>query len=528
MDKKTMTADQPTPGGAAPLMASVSAPDLGLGEAACLAQLPADPCTVVILGATGDLTARKLLPALFDLYRRKTLSEPFLVVGCGRTRLSSEEFRRRARAALDAAGRAEPGSWERFAARLHYRCVNLDGPGPEADLAPFLKELDRAHHTGGNRIFYLALPPGLYRGTARKLGAAGLGREHEDGNGWSRIVLEKPFGTDLATARALDASLHEHFAEHQIFRIDHYLAKETVQNILMFRFANAIFEPIWNRRYIDHVRIRATETLGVEHRAGYYEGAGVLRDMFQNHMMQLLALTAMEPPPRFEAELARDERAKVFSALRPFPVAAIEDFLVLGQYADGTIEGRAVPAYRAEDGVDPGSLTPTFAAMKVFVDNWRWQGVPFYLTSGKRLAKKRTEITIQFKQVPHSMFRHILGEPISANRLTLGIYPDERITLTFQTKNPGAVVCLRTVTMDFNYHQDYTGPVLDAYEKALLDCMLGDHMLFWRQDGVERSWAFLNPVLDACEGCAERTRRLHYYAAGSAGPAAASRLDGSI
>ncbi len=522
-----MTVERQPPQGADPVTASVRTPDLGLSGEACLAPNPADPCTVVIMGATGDLTTRKLMPALFDLHQRKALPEPFLVVGCGRTRWDSEGFRRRVHEALAAAGEVPPEAWARFASLLHYRCVSLEDSGSATELGRYLQDLDRTHHTRGNRIFYLALPPGLYRGTAQKLGEAGLGRERGDGRGWSRIVLEKPFGTDLATARELDASLHEHFAEHQVFRIDHYLAKETVQNIMMFRFANAIFEPIWNRRYIDHVRIRATETLGVEHRAGYYESAGVLRDMFQNHMMQLLALTAMEPPPRFEAELARDERAKVFSALRPFPVEAIEEFLVLGQYAAGTIDGRPVPAYRAEEGVDPGSLTPTFAAMKVFVDNWRWQGVPFYLVSGKRLTQKKTEIAIQFKQVPYSMFRHTLGEPISANRLTMSIHPEERIALSFQTKNPGAVVCLRTVTMDFDYHQNYSGPVLDAYEKALLDCMLGDHMLFWRQDGVERSWAFLAPVLDECEGCPERERRLHFYAAGSSGPAAGGRLEGA-
>jgi glucose-6-phosphate 1-dehydrogenase len=250
----------------------------------------------------------------------------------------------------------------------------------------------------------------------------------------------------------------------------------------------------------------------------------VLRDMFQNHMMQILSLMAMEPPPRFEAELVRDEKAKLFSALRPFPLDHIENDLVLGQYTAGMIDGNPVPAYREEQGVDPASLTPTYAMMKVHVDNWRWQGVPFFITSGKRLAQKVTEIAIQFKQVPYSMFRHTLGGPISANRLILGIYPDETITLTFQTKNPGATVCLRTVTMDFNYRQNYTGPELDAYEKALLDCMLGDQMLFWRQDGVERSWAFLTPVLDACERCPDRGGRLRFYAAGSAGPAESLRL----
>jgi glucose-6-phosphate 1-dehydrogenase len=356
------------------------------------------------------------------------------------------------------------------------------------------------------------------------IGRAGLSAENQNGNGWSRIVIEKPFGTNLKTARDLDQSLHLHYKEHQIYRIDHYLAKETVQNLLMFRFANSLFEPIWNRRYIDYVRITATETLGVEHRAGYYEQSGILRDMFQNHMMQLLALTAMEPPARFEADIVRDETVKVFRALRPFPVANIQEHLTLGQYAAGSVKGQPVQAYRQEPGVNAASLTPTFAMMKVFLDNWRWQGVPFYLTSGKRLAKKITEIAIQFKTVPHSMFRHTLGEAIIANRLTMGIYPDEKIKLTFQTKNPGAAMCLRTVTMDFEYHQNYAGPVLDAYEKVLIDCMLGDQMLFWRQDGIEKSWSFLTPVLNECETCGNQAGRLHFYEAGSHGPAAVQAL----
>jgi len=333
--------------------------------------------------------------------------------------------------------------------------------------------------------------------------------------------VEKPFGRDLATATDLNQTLHENFREHQIFRIDHYMAKETVQNMLIFRFGNAIFEPIWNRGYVDYVGIIAAETLGVEHRAGYYEQSGVLRDMFQNHMMQLLALTAMEPPSLFEADRVRDEKVKVFRSLKPLPEKNQEENLILGQYTSGTIDGNRVPDYREESGVNPESLTPTYAAMRLFIDNWRWRGIPFYIVSGKRLPEKLTQIVIQFREVPHSLFRPILGEQIMANRLILGVQPDEKITLTFQTKNPGARLCLRSVTMDFNYYQNYSGPILDAYEKVLLDCLQGDHLLFWRQDGIELCWSFLSPILEQCESCPERAEQLHPYEAGTWGPVAA-------
>ena len=414
----------------------------------------------------------------------------------------------------------DEGRWEAFSQRLYYHSVELDESEIESfkKFAGWLHTLDETLGTGGNKYFYLAIPPTVYGAAAGLIGRAGLAEERQKGSGWSRIVVEKPFGRDLKSAIELDRVLHQHFKEHQIFRIDHYLAKETVQNVLMFRFANAIFEPVWNRRYIDRVSITVAETLGVEHRAGYYEQAGVLRDMFQNHMMQLLSVTAMEPPSVFQADRVRDEKTKVFRSLRPFPVDDLRNYLVLGQYGEGTIDGKKVPAYRAEPGVKSDSLIPTFASMKVFIDNWRWQGVPFYLTSGKRLARKLTEISIVFKEVPHSVFRGVLEENISANRLTLGIYPEEKITLTFQAKNPGANVRLRPVTMDFLYSQNYHGPFLEAYEKVLLDSIRGDQMLFWRQDGVELCWSFLTPILDECEACSNRQELLLCYEAGSWGP----------
>jgi len=510
-----------------PTRAITRTDDVAIPAEPCLTEGEAESCDIVILGASGDLTSRKLVPALFNLFDKGAIGTPFFILGCGRSELTDEEFRERMKEAV-LAHKTENGlKWDSFASSIFYQPLRYDDEASFKALARRLKALDRRLNTKGNRIFYLAIPPSLYGCSAEMLGRVGLSKEKKGGNGWTRIVVEKPFGRNLGTAIELDRSLHESFEEDQIFRIDHYLAKETVQNILVFRFANSIFEPVWNRRYIDYIDITASETLGVEHRAGYYEEAGVLRDMFQNHMMQLLALTAMEPPSLFEADRVRDEKAKVYRSFKPFPVERINDYLVLGQYIAGTMEGKRVAGYREEPGVKPDSLTPTYALMKVYLDNWRWQGVPFYLMSGKRLAKKKTEIAIQFKEVPHSMFRAILGEHISANRLILGIYPDERITLTFQTKSPGTRVCLRTVTMDFFYHQGYEGPVLDAYEKLLLDCMEGDRMLFLRQDSVELCWAFLTPILEECETCENRERRLLFYEPGGWGPAKADELRGT-
>lgn len=483
-----------------------------------------DPCIFIIVGASGDLTSRKLIPALYSLFLKEALPHPFLIVGCSRTVMSDEGFRDRMKAALEKAGSLDPSIWAAFARLLYYRTIAYDDLSSFKQLAEFLGLLDQKYKTGGNRVFELAIPPSLYETVARCLGQAGLGVENEKDRGWARIVVEKPFGRDLETAVALDQSLHEYFQEHQIFRIDHYLAKETVQNILVLRFANSIFEPLWNRNYIDRVSIMAAETLGVEHRAGYYEEAGVLRDMFQNHLMQLLALTAMESPTCLDADPVKDEKVKVFRSLRPFPTGNFMDYTVLGQYGRGRIDGKEVPAYREEPGVSPDSLTPTFAMIKVFVDNWRWQGVPFYLTSGKRLAGKQTEIVIQFKEIPHSVFWQTLEENIPPNRLILGIHPEEKITLTFQTKNPGARMTLRSATTDFFYYQNYQGPLLEAYEKILLDCLQGDRLLFWREDGIEACWAFLTPILHSCENCNNRAEMLRFYASGSWGPEALKRL----
>ena len=484
-------------------------------------------CSIVIFGASGDLTARKLIPALLNLFRHQCLPPRFNIVGCGRSPMDHDAFRRSlAEFNQQSHSDGDPADWQKFAPRIFYQELRYDQPADYLALAELLARLDQEHGVAPNRVFYLAVPPSLYPLIGARIGEAGLAAspaaENSNQGAWSRIVVEKPFGHDLASAVELDRVLHNSFAERQIFRIDHYLAKETVQNILMLRFANAIFEPLWNRSYIDYVGILSGEKLGVEHRAGFYESAGVLRDMFQNHMMQLLALTAMEPPSRFEATQVQDEKVKVFRALKPLDSTDLAASLILGQYGPGSVAGREVAGYRQERGVAADSTTPTFAAMKLLIDNWRWRGVPFYLISGKRMPAKETRIVIQFKEVPHSMFRRETADTILANRLVLGIHPEEKISLSFQTKSPHSKECLQPVTMNFNYERRRNNrPGFDAYEMVLLDCIQGDHMLFWRQDGVELSWAFLDPILRICEECAVAEKLLQFYPAGTPGPEAA-------
>ncbi|MDH3393452.1 MAG: glucose-6-phosphate dehydrogenase [Desulfobulbaceae bacterium] len=476
------------------------------------------PCTIVIFGASGDLTARKIIPALFHLFCNNGLPSQVAIVGCARTAFDDQKFRGKMHEATQPECAQK---WDEFASHLHYRSITYDSMEKFTELRIALQEIDRQHQTGGNQLFYMATPPTLYPLVADMIGKAGL--ISDQNNSWSRIVVEKPFGSDLKTAKELDATLHNYFTEHQIFRIDHYLAKETVQNILMLRFANTIFEPLWNRNYIEYVGIIAAEKLGVEHRAGYYDQAGVLRDMFQNHMLQLLSLTAMEAPSLFVADRVRDEKIKVFRSQKPFDRSTAGENLVLGQYQSGMIDGDKVIGYLDEPDVNEASRTPTFAMMRVFVDNWRWRHVPFYMVSGKRLPRKETKIVIQFKEVPHSMFAHLLDKRIDANRLTLSVYPNEEIKLTFQTKTPGPSICLEPANLAFQYQQQENAPLLDAYEKVLLDCMVGDQTLFWRQDSVEQCWKFLTPVLDECKICEGEAGTLHPYAAGTWGPEAAQK-----
>jgi glucose-6-phosphate 1-dehydrogenase len=480
----------------------------------CLTEKPLDPCTVVIFGASGDLTALKLMPALYNLFLREALPAP-CIVGCARTPMNRQEFQERMAAAVQKAGQ-DTSRWPEFAPALNYLALDYDVPADYEALASFLRDLEAKGPTLGNRLFYLAVPPSLYPVISQELGRTGLAAE--GGRAWVRLVVEKPFGRDLASAQDLNRVLLANFQERQIFRIDHYMAKETVQNIIMLRFANAIFEPVWNRNYIDFVGIVAAETIGVGHRAGFYEEAGVLRDMFQNHMMHLLAVTAMEPPSQFEADRVRDEELKVLRSLKPLSPAQFREFLILGQYGRGRVGDQEVPAYRDEPQVHPDSLTPTFGAMQVLVDSWRWQGVPFYLVSGKRLRDKLTQIVIQFKEVPHSLFQAMRLGKIAANRLILGIYPEEKITLSFETKNPGAAVCLRRVTMEFPYYANYGGPLIEAYEKSLMDVLQGDQTLFWREDAVETCWSYFSPLIEACEGCPSLAAYTQIYAAGTWGP----------
>jgi glucose-6-phosphate 1-dehydrogenase len=486
----------------------------------CEIEVP-KPCNLVIFGASGDLTKRMLMPSLYRLFIRGMLPEQFFILGIGRDAIGTDTFRSNMLIAVKKASLKDfsQKTWDEFSARLFHAAFDYSDPAAyETTLRDAITVLEHKQQVPGSRIYYLAVPPTIYEDIIGNLGTAGLAREE---NGDSRIVIEKPFGRDLNSSRHLIQILGEHFQERQVYRIDHYLAKETVQNILMFRFANSIFEPLWNRRYIDHVQITAAETLGVEHRAGYYEQSGVLRDMFQNHMFQLLAIIAMEPPPAFAAEMIRDEKVKVFRSIRRFPLDRLNEHIVIGQYGNGMMLGSPVIGYREEEAVAAGSVTPTFAAMKVFIDNWRWDGVPFYLRSGKRLADRKTEIAIHYNRVPHSMFPGTVGGPIDPNALVLRVQPDEGMSLTYQIKSPGSKICLDPVVMDFTYPR---GAELEAYEWVLLDCMLGDHMLFTRQDGVEQTWSLLTPVIEQLETGASARGDIPHYAAGSAGPAEAMQL----
>ena len=470
-------------------------------------------CCIVIFGASGDLTARKLVPALYNLYKVGRLGKHFSVLGVARTGLSDEEFRQKMHEALIKFEQASGPELEAFCEHLYYQAVNTSDALDYAKLLPRLDELHDKYGSSGNTLYYLSMPPSLYGVIPECLAAHGLNTEEF---GWKRIIVEKPFGYDIETAKALDIQIHRFFEEHQIYRIDHYLGKETVQNLLVLRFSNGLFEPLWNRNFIDYVEITGAESIGVEERGGYYDGSGAMRDMLQNHLLQVLAMVAMEPPAIINATSMRDEVAKVLHCLHPLSAENVKNDVVLGQYVAGTVDGEQVVGYLEEKGVPPDSSTETFIALKCEIDNWRWAGVPFYVRSGKRLPTRVTEIVIHFKTTPHPVFSQNAPE----NKLIIRIQPDEGISMRFGLKKPGAGFEAKEVSMDFSYADLASTNLLTAYERLLLDAMKGDATLFARTDAVHACWRFVQPILDykAAHG------RVYEYESGSWGPTEADKL----
>ncbi|HYK53849.1 MAG TPA: glucose-6-phosphate dehydrogenase [Candidatus Eremiobacteraceae bacterium] len=481
------------------------------------------PCQLVIFGASGDLTSRKLLPAIYNLAQADLLPPSFSVIGFSRDSLDENKFRDRLKNAVATSGDVrvkDDAVLARLVERTHYVGGDFHDAASYARLKTAIEKFDKQYATGGNVIFYIATPASLFGDIVEQLHEAGLAGA-EAGDRFVRIIMEKPFGRDLASAKQLNSELLKYLSEDQVYRIDHYLGKETVQNILVLRFANGIFEPIWNRRYVDHVQIIVAESLGIEGRGNFYEETGVVRDIIQNHALQLLSLVAMEPPTTFDAREFRDEKIRVIEAIRPIP-ADVNDACVRGQYGAGFVDGEDVPAYRDEQNVAKDSITPTYGAFRFFVDNWRWADVPFYVRSGKRLPKRLTEIAIQFKRAPHLPFRKSQVDELSGNVLALRIQPDEGITLRFGAKVPGPSMRIRSVNMDFGYGETFGREDASPYERLILDCMKGDQTLFDRSDGVEAAWALIDPVLAAWQ--TDRNVAFPNYPAGTWGPADADAL----
>jgi len=482
------------------------------------------PCQLVIFGASGDLTGRKLLPAIYNLAQAELLPPAFSVVGFARNTMSDDDFRGRLKHAVATSGDVrirDDAVLARLAERTHYVAGDFHDPAAYGALKDALAGLDAEYATGGNLIFYIATPASLFGDIVEQLHTAGLAHTEEGGR-FVRIIVEKPFGRDFASAKTLNTALLKYLTEDQVYRIDHYLGKETVQNILVLRFANGIFEPIWNRRYVDHVQIIVAESLGIEGRGNFYEETGVVRDIIQNHALQLLSLVAMEPPTTFDARDFRDEKIRVIEAIRPIAPADVAATCVRGQYGPGFVDGESVAGYRQEPNVAADSITPTYAAFRFVVDNWRWADVPFYVRSGKRMPKRLTEIAIQFKRAPHLPFRKSQVDELSGNVLALRIQPDEGITLKFGAKVPGPSMRIRSVNMDFGYGATFGREDASPYERLILDCMKGDQTLFDRADGVEAAWALIDPVLGAWQS--DRAIAFPNYDAGTWGPDAADDL----
>ncbi len=486
----------------------------------------AEPCTLIIFGASGDLTKRKLVPALFNLVVDQSLTVPFDIVGFSRSEFSDEDFRKRMLEGLEKYSRNNPQTFQGtsdFLAGMCYLSGNIDNADDYAALAAKIKEVEGRRGGPKNRLYYLATPPGAFTDIIRNLKTAGLaGVQADESAGWCRIVIEKPYGRDLKSAWSLTGAVHTSFRENQVYRIDHYLGKETVQNILAFRLGNGIFEPLWNRKHIDHVQITVAETLGVEGRAGYFEKSGIIRDMLQSHILQLFSLIVMEPPVAFEADYIRDEKVKALRSVRQPKIKDLRNQVVRGQYAAGSAGGREAVGYREEPGVDPRSMTDTYVALRLEVDNWRWSGVPFYIRTGKRLAKKATEVAIVFKEPPHRIFRQAGMENLQPNVLGIKIQPEEGISLTIGSKRPGQSYQIDPVNMEFNYAASFGVPSPEAYERLLLDAILGDTTLFAREDEVELSWSLVDPMITTWES--DPGFPLAFYEAGSWGPREADIL----
>jgi glucose-6-phosphate 1-dehydrogenase len=463
-----------------------------LREGLRLERVP-DPAVLVLFGATGDLAHRKVMPALYQLWRTNLLPHEFVVLAIGRRPYDRDTYRGEIRGALEKYSRVLPldeSAWTSFAERVAYEQLNFDEPAGFDRLAKYLDKLDEERGTRGNRLFYLATQPSQFSEIVAQLGRVGLDHERHDG-GWRRVVIEKPFGHDLASAQKLNREVGKVFRESQVYRIDHYLGKETVRNLMVFRFGNSLFEPIWNRRYVDHIQITVAESMGIENRGAFYEETGAARDVLQNHLLQLVSLVGMEPPAAFQADALRDEKVKVLRAIASHP----ED-VVRGQYGPGWLAGTKVPGYREEVSVDPQSETETFVAAKFVIDDWRWSGVPVYVRTGKRLPKRATEIAIQFREVPHRLFASTGSEP-DPNLLAIRIQPDEGIMLRFGAKIPGLGLDVRSVTMDFQYGSAFSVDSPDAYETLILDALQGDASLFTRADEVEHAWAIVDPIIES-------------------------------